>query len=142
MGDFVAKRLGKSIQKLGRRLFRRAKKRAMEYSLFDTLGQRKYLVSIERTRFLQACLGAKGPTGSFCAVLALTGARLSEVLALTPDRIDEANLSINFGTLKQGKAVRPTRAVPVPHELLLFLDGVHHFREAQRDPVRAGERLW
>jgi integrase/recombinase XerD len=114
----------------------------MEYSLFDRIGRRKYLVSVERARFLQACLDVKGSTGSFCAVLALTGARLSEVLALTPERIDEANQSINFGTLKQKATVRPTRAVPVPHQLFLFLDGVHHFRDAQRDPKRAGERLW
>lgn len=142
MGDFVSTRLGKSIRKLGKKLLGEAKKSSMDYSLFDPLGRRKYLVSIERTRFMQACLDVKGPTGSFCAVLALTGARLSEVLALTPERIDEANQSINFGTLKQGALVRPTRAVPVPHELLLFLDGVHRFRKAQNDPARAGTRLW
>jgi len=67
-------------------------------------------------------------------------------LALTPERIDEPNLSINFGTLKQSRRqkvpVRPTRAVPVPHELFLFLDGVHHFREAQSNPAQVRERLW
>ncbi len=146
MGDFVSTRLGKSIWRLGRRLLGKTKKSSMEYSLFDTLGRRKYLVSIERTRFLQACLNVKGPAGSFCAVLALTGARLSEVLALTPERIDEPNSSINFSTLKQNrkqkKPVRPTRAVPVPRELILFLDGVHQFRDAQTDELRAKERLW
>ena len=114
----------------------------MEYSLFDAHGRRKYLVPVERSRFLQAALEAKDNTGSFCATLALTGARLSEVLALTFERIDELNDAINFRTLKQHKGRRPTRAVPVPRELILFLDSVHHFREAQRDPERAGERLW
>ena len=142
MGDFVSIRLAKSIRKLRKKLLGKAKKSGMDYSLFDPLGRRKYLVSVERTRFLQACLDIKGPTGSFGAVLALTGARLSEVLALTPERIDEANQSINFGTLKQGTLVRPTRAVPVPLELLLFLDGVHHFRDAQRDPKQSSQRLW
>jgi integrase/recombinase XerD len=113
----------------------------MEYSLYDAHGRRKYLVPMERTRFLQACLEIKGPTGSFCAVLALTGARLSEVLALTPERIDEANNAINFSTLKQFRA-RPTRAVPVPRELIMLLDAVHHFRDAQADPSRAQEHLW
>jgi integrase/recombinase XerD len=113
----------------------------MEYSLYDTYGRRKYLVPLERDRFLQAALEAKGQTASFCAVLGLTGARLSEVLALTPARIDEANCSINFGTLKQ-KGSCPTRAVPVPRSLIFFLDGVHHFSEAQNDPSQANERLW
>lgn len=113
----------------------------MEYSLFDTHGRRKYLVPLERSRFLRAALKAKGKTASFCAVLALSGARISEVLTLTPERIDEANTAINFETLKQRKRGQ-TRAVPVPRELILFLDGVHHFSEAQRDPELARERLW
>lgn len=113
----------------------------MEYSLYDTYGRRKYLVPLERDRFLQAALKAKGKTASFCAVLALSGARISEVLALTPERIDEANGAINFETLKQRKRGH-TRAVPVPHELILFLDDVHHFADAQRDPERARENLW
>jgi integrase len=113
----------------------------MEYSLYDGSGHRKYLLPLERDRFLQAALNVKGPTASFCVVLGLTGARISEVLALTPARIDEANCSINLGTLKQ-RTSRPTRAVPVPRNLILFLDGVHHFREAQGDPTRMNERLW
>ncbi len=146
MGDFVSKRSSKSTAIGGQRPRDRAKNWRMEYSLFDAQGRRKYLASIERARFLQTCLNVKGSAGSFCAVLALTGARLSEVLALTPERIDEVNQSINFGTLKQNKKqkdlVRPTRAVPVPQQLFLFLDREHHFREAQYDPKRARERLW
>src|ERR1700743_2271385 len=138
----VATRLAKSIRNSGRRWLRTTKRSLMEYSLYDAHGRRKYLVPVERNRFLQACLQVKGPTGCFCAILALTGARLSEVLALTPERIDDASGTINFGTLKQGKPVRPTRTVPVPHELLVFLDCVHHYRDAQSDPKRAGERIW
>jgi integrase/recombinase XerD len=141
MGDFVSKRLAKSIRKLGQILPAKAKTSGMEHSLFDPLGRRKYLVPLERARFLQAALDIKGPTGSFCAVLAFTGARLSEVLAITPEHIDQANSSINFRTLKQFNRC-PTRAVPVPRELIVFLDCIHHFREAQSDPARASERLW
>jgi len=141
MADFVSKLLGKSIHDIGRKLFRAAKTRGMEYSLFDTLGRRKYLVPLERKRFLQAALEARGPTASFCAVLALSGARISEVLALTPNRIDEANCAINFETLKQRRR-GIIRAVPVPRELLLFVDSVHHLSEARRDTKRADQRLW
>src|ERR1700685_4251963 len=124
MGDFVSKLLGKSIRNIGQRLFQAAKKRGMEYSLFDAQGRRKYLVPVERKRFLQAALEVRGKTASFCAVLALSGARISEALALTPNRIDNANCAINFETLKQRRR-GVTRAVPVPQELIQFLESVH-----------------
>src|SRR5690349_15152180 len=99
MGDFVSKRSRKSTGN-GRRTRRsQDRKPRMEYSLYDGNGRRKYLMPLERDRFLQAALDVKGPTASFCAVLGLTGARISEVLALTPARIDESNCSINFMTL-------------------------------------------
>jgi integrase len=113
----------------------------MDWSLYDARGRRKYLVPLEREAFLRAALRAGGKTASFCAVLALTGARISEVLALTPERIDEANGSINIETLKRRKR-GITRAVPVPRELLLYLDGVHDYREAQQDPRRSSRLLW
>src|ERR1700761_6968409 len=141
MGDSVSIRSMKSTRKVGRRRRSQERRLRMEYSLYDSNGRRKYLVPLERDRFLQVALDVEGPTASFCAVLGLTGARLSEVLAFTPARIDEANSTINFSTLKQ-KNSRPTRAIPVPPKLLLLLDSVHHFRQAQSDPARANEKLW
>ena len=113
----------------------------MDWSLYDGRGRRKYLVPIERSAFLQAALQAGGKTATLCAVLTFSGARISEVLALTPERIDEANGTINFETLKRRKK-GITRAVPVPRNLFLYLDGVHHFQEAKRDPTGANKRLW
>jgi len=113
----------------------------MEWSLYDGRGRRKYLVARERRAFLRAALQVRGKTASFCAVLMLTGARISEVLALTPERIDNANCAINFETLKRRKK-GVIRAVPVPRNLLMYLETVHHYRDAQRDPVNAGARLW
>lgn len=118
-----------------------AKSWRMEYSLYDVRGRRKYLVATERAAFLQAALQAGGKTATFCAVLTFSGARVSEVLALTPERVDEPNGTINFETLKRRKK-GITRAVPIPRNLFLYLDGVHHFRDAQRDPSRAAKRLW
>ncbi|HTQ12535.1 MAG TPA: site-specific integrase [Rhizomicrobium sp.] len=113
----------------------------MEWSLYDGRGRRKYLVQRERGAFLRAALQVRGKTASFCAVLTLTGARISEVLALTPERIDDANSAINFETLKRRKG-GVIRAVPVPHNLLMYLEAVHRYREAQKDPAKAGVRLW
>ena len=113
----------------------------MNWSLYDERGRRKYLAPLERKQFLQAALDVGGETGSFCAVLVFSGARISEVLALTPERIDDTNGTVNFETLKRRKRGH-VRAVPVPKNLLSYLDGVHEYREAQHDPERANRRLW
>jgi integrase len=98
-------------------------------------------VATERAAFLQAALQIGGKTASFCAVLALSGARVSEVLALTPECLDEAVGTINFQTLKRRKR-GVIRAVPVPQDLFLYLEDVHKFRETQRLPDQAQKRLW
>lgn len=113
----------------------------MSWSLYDTRGRRKYLVPKERWAFVSAALDVGGDVATFCAVLAFCGARISEVLALTPERIDDGNAAINFETLKRRER-GIIRAVPVPRKLLDHLNEVHRFREAQRDPVRSRARLW
>ena len=52
--------------------------------LYDMRGQRKYLTEHERDRFLNAARSAPTPDRAFCEILAYTGCRLSEALALTP----------------------------------------------------------
>jgi integrase/recombinase XerD len=141
MADFVSNGLGKSTSNVGHRKLTAAKSATMHWSLFDERGRRKYLVPFERKQFLQAALDVGGPTASFCVVMIFSGARISEVLALTPERIDDANCAINFETLKRRERGH-VRAVPVPRKLLFFLDGIHRYRDAQRDPTRAGRRLW
>jgi len=113
----------------------------MEWSLYDGRGRRKYLIPRERGAFLRAALQVGGKVASFCAVLTICGARISEVLALTPESIDDASCAIVFKTLKQRKRIA-FRAVPVPQHLLRYLDGVHRYRKAQRDPKQATQRLW
>jgi integrase len=57
---------------------------SMDWSLFDAKGQRKYLTPAQRAAFIAAALRVDPNTCSFCLTLALTGARISEVLALSP----------------------------------------------------------
>lgn len=52
--------------------------------------------------------------------MAFTGARISEVLALTATRIDAADGAVIFETLKQHKK-RMFRAVPMPPGLIPLL---------------------
>jgi integrase/recombinase XerD len=141
MADFVSNGLGKSTGNDGLKGPKAPKTLVMNWSLHDERGRRKYLVPLERKQFLQTALDIGGKTASFCAVLVFSGARISEVLALTPERIDDANGTINFETLKRRKRGH-IRAVPVPKNLFCYLDGVHQYRDAKRDPERANKRLW
>jgi integrase/recombinase XerD len=110
-------------------------------TLFDRRGNRKYLTSAERRTVALAALRMAPPIATFLLTLLHTGARISELLALTPERIDRANGVIIFETLKRRKR-GIFRAVPVPSDLLNRLDAVHEIREAQNDPVRRIEPLW
>jgi len=92
----------------------------MSGSLFDRRGHRKYLVAAERLAFVRAALGENDLIASFCLTLIVTGARISEVLALTLDRIDSPNEAIVFETLKQRES-GVFRAVPVPGWLLRII---------------------
>jgi integrase len=104
----------------------------MSGSLFDQRGARKYLVSRERRAFVAAALMENERAATFCLTLALSGARISEVLSLTGEMIDFANRALIFRTLKQrGKVV--FRAVPVPRYLLSRL---------RRMGSGPGQRLW
>lgn len=89
----------------------------MTNSLYDKLGHRKYLVTRERRAFVRAALRRDVAEADFCLTLAVTGGRISEVLALTWDRVDFANEMIVFRTLKQ-RSKLVFRAIPVPIWLL------------------------
>jgi integrase len=113
----------------------------MTWSLYDKRGRRKYLTPAERALCISAAIKIGGPPGTFCAVVALCGPRISEALALTPERLDDGNVAINFETLKRRQR-GIIRSVPVPLIFLNYLDTVLGYRMAQLDPARASERLW
>ncbi|HEY2068082.1 MAG TPA: site-specific integrase [Rhizomicrobium sp.] len=102
----------------------------MKNSLFDRTGKRKYLVARERLAFVRAACGEDSEVGAFCLTLAITGARISEVLALTMDRIDSANRAIVFETLKQRER-GIFRAVPAPSSLIRRLTQIRRAPRAR-----------
>lgn len=105
-------------------------------SLYTAGGRRKYLTGNERDRFIVAARTYPRPTlGTLCLVLAYTGCRISEALALTP-----ADLGLDAGliairSLKKRSRTTVVREVPVPVELLQTLAHVH-------DLTNPEERLW
>ncbi|MFT4251427.1 MAG: site-specific integrase [Caulobacter sp.] len=87
--------------------------------LFDADGARKYLCASEWKRFVRAAEKAAPQTQALCLLLALTGCRVSEALAVTPARLDRAAGRVVFRTLKRRRRV--FRAVPIPPELMRAL---------------------
>lgn len=92
--------------------------------LLTRTGLRKYLTPTERGAFIAAAKSLKSrPARSFCLTLALTGARLSEPLGMTPRHIDSAAKAVTLRTLKRRRLV--FRTIPVPDELLEMLELIH-----------------
>jgi integrase len=87
--------------------------------LFDGEGRRRYVCGAEWRRFLMAAARMDAPSAALCQLLALTGCRISEALALTPQRLDAEAGQVIFRSLKRRKLV--FRAVPVPPDLMRAL---------------------
>jgi integrase/recombinase XerD len=117
--------------------------RAAPMELFDPQGQCLYLTREDREAFLRAAAAAPCQDRTFCLVLALTGCRISEALALTPKRIDLTGRAIIFETLKKRRR-GVFRAVPVPADVLDTLGMVHGLQEAQNGKSDGAleRRLW
>jgi len=110
-------------------------------SVYDAYGNRKYLTFSERKAFLDAATNTSPDVMTFCFMLAYTGARISEVLALTPARIDHQAGVIVFETLKRRRRGL-YRAVPVPPEFFGVLNHVHHVVNAQKKVGKIDEPIW
>ncbi len=111
-------------------------------SLYGRDGRRKYLTAEERAAFLKAAESAERDVRTFCGLLAYSGCRISEALAVTADRVD---LGAGLVVLESLKKRRPGvyRAVPLPPALLDALDLAHGLRKAQRRPDGGkGVVLW
>ncbi|MCH9638936.1 MAG: tyrosine-type recombinase/integrase [Betaproteobacteria bacterium] len=113
----------------------------MSRELYTSDGKRKYLTSEERDLFLkEANQHERGEVQTLCLVMAYTGCRISEALALTADKIDLSNKTIIFRTLKQRDRI-VFRAIPVPDSTLYALDLVHRIRKAQKGKLSGSKTL-
>ncbi len=84
----------------------------MTASLRTAGGERKYLTAAEHGRFLAAADRAPPAERAFCHVLAWTGCRISEALALTAERVEYDDRVIVFETLKLFVMDWPTVTAP------------------------------
>jgi site-specific recombinase XerD len=117
-------------------------------SLYAAGGGRKYLNPPERTRALSEMTKLPRSQALFALTLSWTGARVSEVLALTASSfqiIRTPSLKVDCGivaieTLKRRK--RCVREVPIPPDLMSALERHFKLSALQRDACNSHRRLW
>jgi integrase len=109
-------------------------------SLHDAKGHRLYLTAEERAAFIAAARQFPREVRTFATVLHDTGCRVSEALAVTPERIDFSAKAVIFETLKKRKR-GVFRAVPVPEATLDLLAMVHGLRERKNRQQKTAP-LW
>jgi len=107
--------------------------------LYAADGRRKYINRVERLRFLKALEAMEPPQALFGLTLAWTGARVSEVLALTRASFQLECGVVAFATLKRRRYC--VREVPIPPALMVALDREFTLA-ALRPPGADQERLW
>ena len=92
-------------------------------SLYDRAGNRLYLNAEERAAFLAIAKRRPARDRTLCETLHYTGCRPSELIEITPARIDLSAGTITLRSLKKrkdksGKQKVVYRSVPVPPEYL------------------------
>jgi integrase/recombinase XerD len=113
------------------------------FSLYTPAGERKYVNQAERRRLRRVVTTRRGMAHEralFLLLLAWTGARISEVLAVRASSFQIESSLVAFHTLKRR---RPhVREVPITPALMAAI--VRHFglRQLQRDPGSSNCRLW
>lgn len=104
--------------------------KAQFWHVFDKRGQRKYITRDERVRFLAALPSTPGQRYAFCVLIAYSGCRISEALALGPAHVEPG--LVRFRTLKRRRL--HYRTVPVPEFVTDLLSAL---------PLAGdGERFW
>lgn len=138
MQNFSCNRMSKTVA--GREGGRRAGVEAAPGGLYTAQGARKYLTRDERQRVLAAAGAQPTESDLLALTLAWTGARVSEVLALTAQSLQLDTNVVAIRTLKRRRVV--VREVPVPPALMAALDRQFGLADAQRDLDAASRRLW
>lgn len=109
-------------------------------SLYAANGGRKYLNHAERGRALAAMENLEVDRALFALTLAWTGARVSEVLALTRNSFQIESGIVAIHTLKRRRHV--VREVPIPPELMQALDRRFKMSDVFGSSDDVTARLW
>ncbi|MGB6229335.1 MAG: tyrosine-type recombinase/integrase, partial [Litorimonas sp.] len=101
-----------------------------EMRLHDTAGNRLYLNAEERAAFLAAARRQTARDRTLCETLHHTGCRPSELVEITPSRVDLSGGTVTIRSLKKrrdasGRSRVVHRSVPVPPDYLDTMGAVH-----------------
>ena len=118
-----------------------------EMRLTDTAGNRLYLNAEERAAFLDVARRQPARDRTLCETLHYTGCRPSELVEITPARIDLSGGTVTIRSLKKrrdtsGNSKPVYRSVPVPPDYLDTLNTAHGIREAQKSRKQANAAIW
>ena len=118
-----------------------------EMNLYDPDGTRLYLNAEERAAFLACARKRAVRDRTLCETLHFTGCRPSELVAITPARIDLSGGTVALRSLKKrkdsaGRQRNVYRAVPVPPAYLDTLNVAFGIREAQQSRKLASLPIW
>jgi len=118
-----------------------------EMRLHDSAGNRLYLNAEERASFLAAARRQPARDRTLCETLHWTGCRPSELLEITPARVDLSGGTIAIRSLKKRRDISGQqkvifRAIPVPPEFLDTLNTAHGIREVQKSRKKAAAPIW
>lgn len=116
-------------------------------TLYDKTGHRLYLNAEERADFLAVARKRPARDRTLCETLHYTGCRPSELIEITPARIDLSGGTVTIRTLKKrkddaGRARIVYRAVPVPPAYLDTVNTAYGIREAQKSRKLANAPIW
>jgi integrase len=109
-------------------------------SLYTGAGERKYINLAERRRVLAVMQELERERALFSLLLAWTGGRVSEVLAVRANSFQVERNVVALRTLKRRKP--HTREVPISPGLMAALDRQFRLKVLQRHPETANGRLW
>lgn len=104
-------------------------------------GERKYLNAEERKAFFEATTFMDNDIKFYGRMIYYTGARLSEVLAVTPDFIDYKERVVIIKTLKQNPDRPYLRPIELPADYLESLNDVYGVKKKQGSDA-GQKRIW
>jgi site-specific recombinase XerD len=109
-------------------------------SLYATDGDRKYVNKSERAALVRVISNLPRRERLFLEACFWTGARITEILSITPKncQLDAAVVAVR--TLKRRRFV--VREIPVPRHFIRDLDRFFQLRAKQRNPRLAGAPIW
>ena len=105
-------------------------------TLYGRDGRRKYLTQAERARFIAAASAHPRPeVATFCLLLAYTGCRISEALAVRGTDIEQAERFVALFSLKKRNDIL-VREIPLPGPYVAQLVDTHG------EHIQSARRLW